>query len=297
MIKRSDYFTLRLSDLGNLFSRTIMFLVLTSLSLPALCQTSVTLRGRVIDERTNEPVIGATVKVKNTTTGTITDTKGNFQFAVKHSLPVTLVFSIVGYKYQEYDVYENESLTVPLSEDLNKLSTVVVVGYGTQKREDLTGSIISVPVAQLKEANQSSFVSSLQGLASGVQVSSTSGAPGSTSTVRIRGGNSITGGNDPLYVIDGFPVYNNDNNAYAGGLYGSGSSTTVSGTQTVGTSALSAINPGDIESIEVLKDASATAIYGSRGANGVIIVTTKKGKKGISNSNLRWFIRNSVHIS
>ncbi len=275
MIKKNYYSALRLFIFGSLVSRTIMFLVFASLSLPALCQSTVTLRGRVIDERTNEPVIGATVKVKNTTTGTITDAKGDFQFTVKHSLPVTLVFSIVGFKYQEYDVYENEPLTVPLSEDFNKLSTVVVVGYGTQKRSDLTGSVASIQVSQLKDAAPTSFVDALQGLASGVQVTSTSGAPGATSIVRIRGGNSITGGNDPLYVVDGFPIYNDNKAADAG------SATATVGTAT-GLNPLSSLNPGDIESIDVLKDASATSIYGSRGANGVIIITTKKGKAGKS---------------
>ncbi len=277
MIKINDYSTLRLSTFDSLFSRTILFLVFASLSLPALCQSSVTLRGRVIDERTNEPVIGVTVKVKNTTVGTVTDAKGDFRFSVKHSLPVTLVYSIVGYKYQEYDVYENEPLTVPLSEDLNKLSTVVVVGYGNKKRDELTGSIASIQVNQLKETGSTSFVNGLQGLASGVQVTQSSGAPGATAIVRIRGGNSITGGNEPLYVIDGFPIYSDNNAANAGAL--NGGVAAPAGTSN-GINPLSSINPNDIESIEVLKDASATAIYGSRGANGVIIITTKKGSAG-----------------
>jgi len=234
------------------------------------------LKGKILEESSNISVIGATIKVKGQKTGTTSDTEGNFSLKVK-SLPVTLYVSTVGFKNQEIDVYEAEPITISLADDQNRLSNVVVVGYGTQKREDLTGSVASVQVSQLKEAAPTSFVDALQGLASGVQVTSTSGAPGATSIVRIRGGNSITGGNDPLYVIDGFPIYNDNSSVDAGALFGAAAIT--AGT-TNGNNPLSSINPGDIESIEVLKDASATAIYGSRGANGVIIVTTKKGSKG-----------------
>jgi TonB-linked SusC/RagA family outer membrane protein len=255
-------------------------LILTFLlgfSTTVFSQSTTSLKGKVVDERTNEPIVGAVVKVKGSASGVATDLDGNYQVDVNQALPVTLVITFLGYKYQEIDVYENTPLTVTLAEDLNKIGSVVVVGYGTQKREDITGAIASIQVTQLKEATPTSFVDGLQGLASGVQVTSTSGAPGATSIVRIRGGNSITGGNDPLYVIDGFPVYNDNSAADAGALFGAAAVTP--GTSN-GFNPLSSINPGDIESIEVLKDASATAIYGSRGANGVVIITTKKGKKG-----------------
>jgi len=271
MIKVYDFFKKRI------WSRVLILTFLLGFSTTVFSQSTTSLKGKVVDERTNEPIVGAVVKVKGSASGVATDLDGNYQVDVNQALPVTLVITFLGYKYQEIDVYENAPLTVTLAEDLNKIGSVVVVGYGTQKREDLTGSIASIQVTQLKEATPISFVDGLQGLAAGVQVTSTSGAPGATSIVRIRGGNSITGGNEPLYVIDGFPIYNDNGSANAGALYGAASATT--GTSN-GTNPLSSINPGDIESIDILKDASATAIYGSRGANGVVIITTKKGSKG-----------------
>src|SRR5204863_3792094 len=144
---------------------------------------------------------------------------------------------------------------------------VVVVGYGTQRRSDVAGSVTTVPKNLLNQP-AASFDNLLQGAVPGVAVTQSSGQPGGTATIRVRGGNSISFGNDPLYVIDGFIIYNNNDYANTGASNGSG------------VNALSTINPSDIESIEVLKDASATAIYGSRGANGVIIITTKRGKRG-----------------
>jgi len=277
MTKVYKFLNLRNSDTFPLLSRVLILTLLLGFSTASFSQTTTSLKGKVVDERTNEPIIGAIVKVKGSASGVATDLDGNYQVSVSQALPVTLVVTFLGYKYQEIDVYENEPLTVSLAEDVNKVGAVVVIGYGTQKREDLTGAIASIQVTQLKETTPTSFVDGLQGLVSGVQVTSTSGAPGATSIVRIRGGNSITGGNDPLYVIDGFPVYNNNGSANAGALYSA--ATATAGTSD-GTNPLSSINPGDIESVDILKDASATAIYGSRGANGVIIITTKKGSKG-----------------
>ncbi|ADQ79745.1 TonB-dependent receptor [Paludibacter propionicigenes WB4] len=248
-----------------------LFAVLTTLAARA---QQIEVSGKILEEGTKLPVIGATVKVKGQQLGTVSDATGEFRLKVR-TLPVTLNVSIVGYRPQEIDVYEAEPTTIYLTEDQNRLSTVVVIGYGTQKRSDFTGSLSSISVPQIKESGQTSFVNALQGLASGVQVTQTSGAPGGASTIRIRGGNSITGGNEPLYVIDGFPVYNNTSDANAGALNG--------GLADAGTriNPLSSINPEDIESIDILKDASSTAIYGSRGANGVIIITTKRGKTGV----------------
>ena len=277
MTKVYKFLNLRISDTYPLLSRVLILTLLLGFSTASFSQTTISLKGKVIDERTNEPIVGAIVKVKGSASGVATDLDGNYQVSVSQALPVTLVVTFLGYKYQEIDVYENEPLTVSLAEDVNKVGAVVVIGYGTQKREDLTGAIASIQVTQLKETTPTSFVDGLQGLVSGVQVTSTSGAPGATSIVRVRGGNSITGGNDPLYVIDGFPVYNDNNSANAGALYSAAAAT--AGTSN-GTNPLSSINPGDIESVDILKDASATAIYGSRGANGVIIITTKKGSKG-----------------
>jgi TonB-linked SusC/RagA family outer membrane protein len=230
------------------------------------------IRGKVIDSRSNEPVIGASVFVRGEQkSGTVTDLEGNFGIEAS-TLPVTIVISYIGYRTEEIDIYENSlQLVIPLQENTNLLNRVVVVGYGTQKRSDLTGAITTVPLELLNRA-VSSFERTLQGVVSGVQITQNSGQPGGATRIRIRGNNSINGGNEPLFVIDGFPVYN-DNNLVSSGAT---SSNDASGS----VNALASLNPGDIESINVLKDASATAIYGSRGANGVIIITTKKGKAG-----------------
>ncbi|GLU51201.1 TonB-dependent receptor plug domain-containing protein [Dyadobacter frigoris] len=183
-------------------------------------------------------------------------------------MPFTLQVTLTGYEQQEVDIYELSSELVEIAlKTANVLDEVVVIGYGTQKKGDLTGSVSSVPQLALKQPI-SSFDRALQGAAAGVQVTQVSGQPGAAVSIRIRGGNSITGGNEPLYVIDGFPVYNSNADASAGVTAGPS------------INALASLNPSDIESIEVLKDASATAIYGSRGANGVVIITTKKGKAG-----------------
>ena len=174
----------------------------------------------------------------------------------------------MGYKTKEV-IVDGTPVTIKLSDVVGQLGEVVVVGYGTQRKSDLTGAVASVPKALLNQP-ASSFDNLLQGGVSGVAVTQNSGQPGSTANVRIRGGNSISFGNAPLYVIDGFIIYNN--NDY-----------TNVGSNGTSVDALATIDPNDIESIEVLKDASATAIYGSHGANGVVIITTKRGKKGTSN--------------
>ncbi|MDR0565421.1 MAG: TonB-dependent receptor [Prevotellaceae bacterium] len=231
----------------------------------AFGQVSVT--GRVLDSRTGEALIGASVKVAGSAQGAVVGADGSFTFIVA-ALPVSIEASLLGYRTQELDVYEApaQPLAIYLSEDLNFLNEVVVVGYGTQKRKELTGSISSISTESLRQIPASSVDNALQGNTAGVQVSQESGQPGGRVSIRIRGGSSIQGGNEPLYVVDGFPFYNN---VYSAGVV-SGSSVNP----------LASINPADIESIDILKDAAATAIYGSRGANGVIIITTKKGKSG-----------------
>lgn len=220
--------------------------------------------GTVIDATTREPIEGVTVQLEAVTHSVKTDQKGKFQFVTGQKLPFTLILTFVG--YQKKKIVINTSPTVielvPSSEDLEE---VVVVGYGTQKRRDLTGAVASLPENLLRQP-VSSLDQTLKGGISGVQVTQTSGQPGGGVSIRIRGGASIQGGNEPLYVIDGFPVYNQTEST------GVGSGTPVN--------PLASINPADIEGIEVLKDAAATAIYGSRGANGVVLVTTKKGKAG-----------------
>lgn len=229
------------------------------------------LKGRIADDKTGEPLVGAVLKIKDTEEGSVTDIDGNYEFTTSHPFPFTLVVKYAGYEQKEVEIYEalDEDLTIKLK-NASLLNEVVVVGYGTQKRSDLTGSVATVSEEVLKTP-VTSVDKLLQGSVSGVQVTQSSGQPGGAVSIRIRGGNSINGGNEPLYVIDGFPVYNDNSDASAGVTSGGS------------INALASLNPSDIESIDVLKDASATAIYGARGANGVVIITTKKGKAGQNN--------------
>lgn len=224
------------------------------------------LKGKVIDARTKEPLVGVSVQIKGVTNGASTNGKGEFTLYTGQKFPFTVVVTYIGYEKQEL-IAGGSPIEIQLKEIVNQLNDVVVVGYGTQKRGDLTGSVSSVPSHALNQ-QASSFERVLQGSVSGVQVIQVSGQPGSAVSVRIRGGNSITAGNEPLYVIDGFPVYNNNTDVSAGVASGPN------------INALAGLNPADIESIDILKDASATAIYGSRGANGVVVVTTRRGKAG-----------------
>jgi TonB-linked SusC/RagA family outer membrane protein len=272
-------------------TKIVYFLLLATLFFPisGLAQgNEVKINGKVLDEKTREPIIGAGISLADTKgTGTVSDIDGNFSLAVK-SVPATLSIDYLGYKKQEVDVYEStEPIIVLLRENVNFLNEVVVVGYGTQKRHELTSVISTIPKERLQQVAPS-VENALSGAVAGLNISQTSGQPGAASTIRIRGGNSITGGNEPLYVIDGFIVYNDVTATRTG-----------AGRNDATLNPLSAINPADIESVDVLKDVSATAIYGTRGANGVIIITTKKGAKGSNNVNYQtsfgWqTIRNKV---
>ena len=226
------------------------------------------LYGKVVDATNKQPIPGVVVRIKGTTHAVATNSDGEFNFVTGQKFPYTLLVSFIGYDKVELTV-NGSPVQIELKPAVNQLTDVVVVGYGTQKKSDVTGAISSVPKENLNQVS-SSVDNLLRGSAPGVNVTQSSGQPGASASIRIRGGNSITGGNEPLYVIDGFPVYN-DNASVATGS-GSGA----------GVNALSTINPSDIESIEILKDASATAIYGSRGANGVILISTKKGRRGTS---------------
>ncbi|MDP4237961.1 MAG: TonB-dependent receptor [Bacteroidota bacterium] len=254
----------------------VLFLFAVFISTATYAQ-QVEIRGKILEENSKATVIGATIKLKGQQTGTVSDATGDFRLKVK-SLPVTLDVSTIGYKSQEIDVYEAGPITIYLDENQNKLNEVVVVGYGTQKRKELTGAISTVPKSSLSQLS-TSFDNLLGGAVPGLNVSESSGQPGATSSIRIRGGNSINAGNEPLYVIDGIIVYN-DNSSTQIGISRAGGALNP----------LAAINPNDIESIEVLKDVSASAIYGSRGANGVIIITTKSGKKGKNNVEYQYSI-------
>ena len=234
----------------------------------ALAQNLIT--GHITDVRSGEPLIGASVIVKSEKgQGVVTDVDGKFSLQTKVEAPLTLRVEYVGYRPLDVDVYDfEEPVEIALVDNANKINEVVVVGYGTQKRIELTSSISTVGKDILNQP-LSSVENALQGAVAGLNVSTTSGQPGAVSNIRIRGGNSITGGNEPLYVIDGLIVYN-DASSTKTGAAGSDASFDP----------LAFLNPSDIESIEVLKDVSATAIYGTRGANGVIIITTKKGSHG-----------------
>ncbi len=251
----------------------LLFLLLITAGIQAQNTTPLIqskLDGTVVDAITNQPIIGASVTIKGTTHGVVTDAEGKFYFQTGQKFPYTLIVSYIGYKKAEV-IVEKNPVIINLKEERQELDELVVVGYGTQKRKDITGSVASVPKANLSQVT-SSADNLLRGAISGVVVTQSSGRPGASSSVRIRGGNSITAGNEPLYVVDGILIYNDNSNSSAGVSF-AGASVNV----------LSTINPADIESIEVLKDASATAIYGSRGANGVVIITTKKGTKGQDN--------------
>lgn len=247
----------------------ILKIVIITLLLP-LSLSARNITGQVKDARSGEGLIGATILVKSSKgQGVTTDMDGRFELPVNEEFPITLVVNYIGYRPLEIDVYDpEEPVIISLGDNSSLLNEVVVVGYGTQRRKELTGSIASVSQEQLKQVS-TSFDGLLGGAVSGLNVTESSGQPGASTNIRIRGGNSITAGNEPLYVIDGVLIYN-DNTATSTGITRA----------TSNFNPLSAINPNDIESIEVLKDVSATAIYGSRGANGVIIVTTKNGKKG-----------------
>lgn len=234
----------------------------------SLVETQNQISGRVADAN-GQPIPGVNVIEKGTNNGTTTNFDGNYSLNIT-SDDATLVFSYIGFEKVEIAVAGKKLVNATLSESVESLDEILVIGYGTVKKEDATGSVSSISASELRETPISSLDQGLQGRSAGVQVMQQSHQPGGGVSIRIRGGNSITAGNEPLYVIDGFPIYsdNNDFNAGSGPEVGAAPN------------ALSSINPNDIESIEILKDASATAIYGSRGANGVVIITTKRGKLG-----------------
>lgn len=212
-------------------------------------QQQITISGAVTDALTGEPLPGVNVIAKGTSNGCLTDINGKFSIVLQDRNTI-LSFSFIGYSSQEIPVTDQTVINIKLAQSVSALDEVVVIGYGTIRREDLTGSIASVKSSDISASPKNNLSQALQGLASGVLVQQNSGQPGAGIQIRIRGTNSIQGSNEPLWIIDGFP-----------------------GDQSM-------LNSTDIESIEILKDASATAIYGSRGANGVIIVTTKRGKEG-----------------
>lgn len=252
--------------------RALLLALFISVSIGVFAQTSV--RGVVL-EPSGEPAIGATIMEKGTSVGTATDFDGNFSIKVA-SPNAVLVVSYVGMETQEVKLAGRTDVTITLKESGVALDEVVVVGYGTMKKSDLAGASVSMSEDDLKGSIITNLDQSLQGRATGVQAMSTSGAPGSSSSIRVRGQSTINANAEPLYVIDGVIVQGGGGNSGAdfglGDALGNGKVSTVS--------PLSTINPSDIVSMEILKDASATAIYGAQGSNGVVLITTKRGKAG-----------------
>jgi TonB-linked SusC/RagA family outer membrane protein len=234
----------------NLLKLGGLWFILLSHSLIIHAQTN-TIQGTVKDAQSGTPLPGVTVSIKGKASGTQTDPAGHFRLQSADPQG-TLVFSFIGYASQEVPINGRSNIDVQLGEDLKKLEEVVVVGYGAQKKKDVTGSIASINAKAIQEVSVTNPQQALQGRVAGIDVLINSNKPGDEPRVRVRGNRSITAGNDPLYVVDGIPYAGNMND----------------------------INPGDIASMDVLKDASATAIYGSRGANGVILITTQKGRSG-----------------
>ncbi|MBC7508665.1 MAG: TonB-dependent receptor [Ferruginibacter sp.] len=226
--------------------------------------------GKVTDAKNGAPIVGATIKAKGYNNSTTTDADGSFKLAVDGKA-VVMEVSYVGYNSQNTTI-GNGNIVVKLEEADRSLSEVVVVGFGTKLKRELTGSVAKVGAKELNNTPASSFESAIQGRAAGVLVSQQNGKLGQGINIRIRGSASVTAGNEPLYVIDGIPLQNTD-------LSSNGATT----------NSLSDINTNDIESIEILKDASAAAIYGSRGSNGVVLITTKKGKAGKSKIEFGYF--------
>jgi TonB-linked SusC/RagA family outer membrane protein len=222
--------------------------------------------GKVIDSK-GAPLLGVSVRERGTQNFTITNSSGEFRIAVTNAKSV-LVFTYIGFADQEVLVGNSTQLNITLLETTQALTDVVVIGYGAQKRQDVNGAVSSVSAKDIQDIPQTSVDQLIQGKAAGVTVTNGTGAPGSSASVHIRGITSLTGSNEPLYVVDGVYI---DGAAYTTQNQNNGENTV---------SPLSYINPNDIASIDILKDASATAIYGSRGSNGVIIITTKKGKNG-----------------
>ena len=238
-----------------------------------------TITGKVTDAQ-SEPLAGVNVVVKGTQLGTMTDMDGNFTLSVPNGSK-ELVASFVGFETQTIALGNKNNIRIKMVDDLADLEEVVVVGYGTMRKSDLTGAVKSISSENFKTGSNLTSQQLMQGQFSGVNITMSSGKPGGSSAIRVRGGTSISASNDPLYVVDGVPL-----NAGAGASHTKiSSSVSTDAFDLEAVDPLSMIDPEDIESINVLKDASATAIYGSRGANGVIIITTKQGKKGVKQLN------------
>ncbi len=237
-----------------------LLLAFFAMSMQVLLAQTKEISGTVTSADDGSVIPGVSISVKGTTIGTITDIEGNFRLKVPEEAKI-LVFSFVGMTTQEVVIGTKTTINVTLKSETIGVDEVVVVGYGVQKKKDVTSSISQVKGTDLSEKATPSFVQQLAGRAAGVQITQSSGDLGTPPNIRIRGVNTISSGSQPLVVVNGVPV----------------TSGNIGGTYT-NNNPLSDINPADIESIDILKDGAATAIYGSRASNGVILVTTKKGK-------------------
>jgi TonB-linked SusC/RagA family outer membrane protein len=236
--------------------KVLLFLVFLKLCMGVSFAQTKQISGKVLDGETKEPLIGVSLKVKDLPISTQTNLDGEFSFNVSTNDPITLIINYVGYKNQQINVGSQTQLTISLEQDISALNEVVVIGYGTVSRKDLAGSVSSIRGSEIEKTPVTSIAEALTGRLPGVQVTTLDGAPGADIIIRVRGGGSITQDNSPLYIVDGFFVDD-----------------------------ISNIATTDIESIHVLKDASSSAIYGSRGANGVLIITTKSPKAGKTSIN------------
>jgi len=243
-------------------------ILLLVLSQSLLAQKTIT--GKINDSKDGSPLPGVSVVAKGSGTGTTTKTDGTYSLSVPSNTNA-IVVSSVGYASQEVNISGKTSVDVSLVSSGTSLNEIVVVGYGTSRKKDLTGSVASVQAKDFVKGPVTNPDQLLIGKVSGLQIINSSGQPGAVTIVKIRGTNSIRNGNNPLYVVDGIPL---DGRSPRPGLINSGLGTTPNANP------LTYINPSDISDITILKDASASAIYGSRGANGVILITTKKGVSG-----------------
>ncbi|CDN32383.1 SusC [Mucinivorans hirudinis] len=244
-----------------------LFLVMLFVSCLTVAAQNLTVTGKVTYADDGSPVIGATISVKGTNVAVLSDVNGAYKITIPTSTQLkVLEFSFTGLQTKEVSVSQSGNIDVSLAADTRALEEVVVTGYGSFSKRDYTGSAATVSTSRTKDVPSVSVQSRIAGAIPGVQITSTSGQPGAVESVRIRGMGSINAGNEPLYVVDGVPVFTGNANNF--------------GYAVAGNSILSTINPNDIENITVIKDAAAASLYGSRAANGVIIITTKKGKSG-----------------
>lgn len=257
-----------------IFVRVLLLSVIALLEILSFAGAQ-SIQGKVVSSTDGNALAGVSVLVKGESAGTSTDDEG--RFTISNVKPgITLIFTFVGYERKEVQLANQNELRVELDPVASSLEQVVVVGYGTRKKRDITGAISSINVEDINNTPVKNVLSAMQGRIAGMQVISNSGAPGDGISVVIRGQSSLNAGNSPLYVIDGIPIE-------------SGSLSQLNGHNSHGLNPLSYINPSDIASIEVLKDASSTAIYGSRAANGVVMITTKSGRDGKARINLNYY--------